>query len=338
MTIPALTLIRSDQPEKWQQILSDLITDPKELLQILGLDFADYNGSQQALLQFPLKAPRPFVARIERGNWHDPLLRQILPTRSEEILDPDLVTDPLGEQLVNPVSGLLHKYEGRVLLTTVPHCAIHCRYCFRRHFAYADNTPSRREWSHAIDYIAGDSSVEEVILSGGDPLAASDRQLQWLIEHLEQISHVSTLRLHTRLPIVIPQRVTSTLIRILQSTRLKVVLVLHCNHANELDSEVAAALRAFADNGVILLNQSVLLSEVNDNLAALTNLSKALFHQHVLPYYLHLPDKVEGTAHFQVEAQRGCELIEQMRQALPGYLVPKLVREDAGAVAKTHLA
>jgi len=338
MTIPALTVIGSDQPEKWPPILSDLITDPKELLQIVGLDLADYSGSAAALAQFPLKAPRPFVDRIERGNWQDPLLLQILPSAAEDLIDAELLTDPLGEQQVNPVPGLLHKYTGRVLLTTVPHCAIHCRYCFRRHFAYADNTPSRREWSKAIDYIAGDSSIAEVILSGGDPLAASDRQLEWLIGQIAQIPHVTTLRLHTRLPVVIPQRITPNLNRILSSTRLQVVLVLHCNHARELDHEVAAVLSTLADNGVILLNQSVLLKGINDNLPALSQLSKKLFQQHVLPYYLHLPDKVAGTAHLQLSEQHGRDLIRQMQAVLPGYLVPKLVREDAGGTAKTHLA
>lgn len=331
-------MIESDRPEKWQQILSDLITDPKELLQILELDPSAYPGSQQALAQFPLKAPRPFVARMEKGNWRDPLLLQVLPTLEEELILPDLVQDPLGERQVNPVAGLLHKYAGRVLLTTVPHCAIHCRYCFRRHFAYAENSPSRSEWAHVIDYIRRDLSIEEVILSGGDPLAASDRQLDWLISQIAGIDHVTSLRLHTRLPIVIPQRITPGLLRILRPDRLQVVMVVHSNHANELDAEVAASFRAIADNGIILLNQSVLLQGVNDNIAALVKLSKRLFRQRVLPYYLHLPDKVAGTAHFQVTLAQGRSLMQQMQQQLPGYLVPHLVREEAGATAKNRLA
>lgn len=338
MTMPVLSIIDSDRPEKWQQILSDLITDPKELLQILDLDLARYDGSVQALAQFPLKVPRPFVARMEKGNWRDPLLLQVLPARAEELSVPGLVSDPLGEKQANPLPGLLHKYEGRVLLTTVPHCAIHCRYCFRRHFAYEDNAPSRSEWANVIDYIARDRSIEEVILSGGDPLAASDRQLEWLITRVSTITHVTSLRLHTRLPIVIPQRITEGLLRILRSTRLKIVMVVHCNHANELDSEVADSLATIADKGLVLLNQSVLLKDVNDNLPTLVDLSKALFQRHVLPYYLHLPDKVEGTAHFQVSARQGRSLIRQMQAQLPGYLVPRLVREQAGANAKIRLA
>lgn len=338
MTNPALSIIRSDRPEKWQQILSDLITDPKELLQILGLDAAEYPGSAEALMQFPMKVPRPFAARMEPGNWQDPLLLQVLPTALEEITEADLVTDPLGEAQANPVPGLLQKYSGRVLLTTVPHCAVHCRYCFRRHFDYAGNAPSRREWAAAMDYIAADPDIEEVILSGGDPLAASDRHLRWLVEQLNAIPHVTSLRLHTRLPVVIPQRVTPALVDILAGSRPKPVVVLHSNHAQELDQEVSAVLNTLADNRVVLLNQSVLLKDVNDNSQALIDLSKALFRNHVLPYYLHLPDRVAGTAHFQVDAATGRDLIRQMQEKLPGYLVPLLVQEQPGAASKTRLA
>ncbi len=338
MTIPALSVIESDRPEKWQQILSDLITDPKDLLQILELDPAAYPGSHDALAQFPLKVPRPFVARMEKGNWRDPLLMQVLPVISETLTDPSLGTDPLGETDANPVPGLLHKYHGRVLLTTVPHCAIHCRYCFRRHFAYGENSPSRSEWARVIDYIRSDTTIEEVIFSGGDPLAASDRQLDWLMSQIVDIDHVTSLRLHTRLPIVIPQRVTAGLLGLLRRKRVKVVMVVHCNHANELDSGVNAALSAIAENGVILLNQSVLLKDVNDNIEALVDLSKKLIQQHVLPYYLHLPDKVAGTAHFQVSPEYGRYLVQQMQQQLPGYLVPNLVQEAAGETSKTRLA
>lgn len=338
MTHPAISIIRSDQPEKWQQILSDLITDPKELLQILGLNVDQYTGSAAALLQFPMKVPRPFAARMEPGNWQDPLLRQVLPVMQEEELQPDYVTDPLAEKAANPLPGLLHKYQGRVLLTTVPHCAIHCRYCFRRHFDYAGNAPSRKQWVAALDYIAADSSIEEVILSGGDPLAASDRYLQWLLTGLNAIPHVRSLRLHSRLPIVIPQRVTAGLRQVLASSRAKVVLVLHCNHGNELGADVADGLRMLADDRVVLLNQSVLLKDVNDNLPALSELSKALFAHHVLPYYLHLPDRVAGTRHFDVDEATGRRLIRQMQQSLPGYLVPLLVREEAGEASKTRIA
>jgi EF-P beta-lysylation protein EpmB len=338
MTSPVVSIIDSDQPEKWQQMLSDLITDPKELLQILGLNATDYPGDPDMLRQFPMKVPRPFAARMEAGNWRDPLLLQVLPSSLEAVQVEGLVADPLQEAAANPVPGLLHKYAGRVLLTAVPHCAVHCRYCFRRHFDYAGNAPNRSEWVKAIDYIAADPGITEVILSGGDPLAASDRHLRWLIDRINDIEHVSSLRLHTRLPIVLPQRVTPGLAALLGGSRAKPVLVVHCNHAQELDLQVASALSQLTDNRIILLNQAVLLRDVNDNLPALVALSKRLFQLHVLPYYLHLPDRVAGTAHFQVSAATGRELISGMQAQLPGYLVPTLVQEQPGASAKTRLA
>jgi L-lysine 2,3-aminomutase len=331
-----LTVIQSDMPEKWQKILSDLVTDPKELVQILGLD-PTQAPAQDAIDEFPLKVPRPFVARMERGNWQDPLLLQVWPSMQEQQRHTDFVNDPLAEAAANPLPGLLHKYHGRVLLTAAPHCAIHCRYCFRRHFDYQHNSPSRRQWQHALDYIAADSTIEEVILSGGDPLAVADRQLRWLIEQLGEIPHLTTLRVHTRLPIVIPQRITPALIELLSQSRLRCTMVVHCNHARELDHTVAEAISKLASNGITLLNQSVLLADVNDNLLALTELSKALFSLHVLPYYLHLPDRVAGTRHFHVDAPRGVELVTQMRAGLPGYLVPRLVQEEPGAAGKTLL-
>ena len=337
MTQSALTIIKSDYPEKWQQILSDLITDPKELLQILELETETCPYSLRAIEQFPLKAPRPFVARMEKGNWRDPLLLQVFPSLNEEIIKPDYSPDPLAEKQYNPLPGLLHKYQGRVLLTTVPHCAIHCRYCFRRHFDYADNSPSRNQWQTAIDYIQQDHSIEEVILSGGDPLAASDRQLAWLVDQISEIEHVSSLRIHTRLPIVIPQRITAGLLQIVTGSRLKTVLVVHCNHAQELGADVATALSTLAANRVMMLNQSVLLAGINDNPTTLANLSKSLFRHHVLPYYLHMPDKVAGTSHFDVDEVTALGLIRQMQNTLPGYLVPRLVREQAGEPAKNSL-
>ena len=337
MTNPGLTIIKSDLPEKWQQILSDLITDPKELLHILELDPARQAHGRAALDQFPLKAPRPYVNRIEKGNWNDPLLRQIWPSLLEEKETPGYVTDPLAEQQFNPVPGLLHKYHGRVLLTTVPHCAIHCRYCFRRHFDYQENSPSRAEWQAALNYIADDPSIEEVIFSGGDPLAASDHQLAWLTENISHIGHVKILRIHTRLPIVIPQRVTRGLLDSLLGTRLKLVMVLHCNHAQELATDVTQALSTLAANGVMMLNQSVILKGVNDNSKSLVDLSKALFWHNVLPYYLHLPDRVAGTSHFNVEESHAKALLQSMQSLLPGYLVPHLVREQPGEMAKIRL-
>jgi EF-P beta-lysylation protein EpmB len=327
----------SDGPEKWQQILADLITDPKELLEILGLDPAGNPLGKQAALDFPLKAPRPFVARIERGNWQDPLLRQIWPDSLEAQHSADLVFDPLEEKRFNAAPGLIQKYQGRVLLMAAPHCAIHCRYCFRRHFDYAGNTLSRQQWLATLETIRQDSTIREVILSGGDPLANSDRQLAWLLDQLETIPHLSTVRLHTRLPVVIPQRITARLLQALGQSRLRVVMVMHVNHAQELDNDCSGIFDMLRTNGITLLNQSVLLSGVNDSIDDLTALSESLFQHHVLPYYLHLPDKVAGTAHFQVGLDKAKALHTAMRARLPGYLVPRLVREEPGAEAKSLL-
>ena len=338
MTKPALSLIKSDQPEKWQQILSDLITDPKELLEFLDLDNASRPLGKAAMHAFPLKAPRPFVDRIEKGNWQDPLLRQIWPDELEELADESRFTDPLQESSVNKHPGLLHKYQGRVLLMAAPHCAIHCRYCFRRHFDYQANTPGRARWQSSLDYIAEDDSIQEVIFSGGDPLAASDSYLAWLLQAVDQIPHVCTIRIHTRLPIVIPQRITDPLREILNSLRSRVVIVTHCNHANELDEAVTTALASFTAGNHQILNQAVLLKGVNSDLSTLISLNQKLFSHGVLPYYLHLPDRVKGTAHFDVSERTGKLLIEGLQERLPGYLVPRLVREDPGASSKTMLA
>jgi L-lysine 2,3-aminomutase len=337
MTNPVVSLISSSRDGSWQEILSDLISDPQELLRILELDVQDCPYSLEALEQFPLKAPRPFVQRIEKGNWQDPLLRQIWPSPQEETQTAGFVADPLSEEEFNPVPGLLHKYQGRVLLTAAPHCAIHCRYCFRRHFDYQANSPSRLQWEQAFAYIAGEPSVEEVILSGGDPLALSDRQFGWLLRQLENIEQLTTVRIHTRLPIVIPQRITEELVRCLSESRLRVVMVVHCNHPQELDNEIADRFRTLSDVGVILLNQAVILQDVNDDAETLIALNKALFRQNVLPYYLHMPDQVAGTEHFYVTDQRAKELVQALHAALPGYLVPRLVREIPGEQGKTRI-
>ena len=338
MTNQAISLIQSDRAETWQEILSDLVTDPQELLRLVELDADTSPYSLVALAQFPLKAPRPFVERIEKGNWHDPLLRQIWPSAFEESQTEGFVADPLNEEEFNPLPGLLHKYQGRVLLTAAPHCAIHCRYCFRRHFDYRANSPSRAQWEEAFAYIAADSSIEEVILSGGDPLAISDKQFKWLLQQLANIKTLTTVRIHTRLPIVIPQRITKELVGCLNETRLRVVMVVHCNHRAELDNAVTSGFGILGDVGVILLNQAVVLKDVNDNVDALIELNKALFQHNVLPYYLHMPDRVAGTEHFYVTEQHATELIKALHASLPGYLVPRLVREIPGERGKTRIA
>ena len=337
MNKPETLIIQSDQPEKWQKILSDLITDPKDLLDYLQLDEAQRPASLMAQTQFPMKVPMPFAAKMRKADWGDPLLKQIWPATEEEIVDSRYVTDPLAEADSNPMSGLLHKYHGRVLLTAAPHCAVHCRYCFRRHFDYEENAPSRVLWQRCFDYIGADNSIEEVILSGGDPLALADKQIGWLLDELEAIHHITTIRIHTRLPIVIPQRITNELIEILSLRKVKIVMVIHCNHAQELCSDSRHALNTLSSIGLILMNQSVVLKDVNDNADCLVELSRKLFSVSVLPYYLHLPDEVAGTAHFDVSRNRALNLIAQMQTRLPGYLVPKLVKEEPGQPSKTRI-
>ena len=337
----SLSVIAAELPpdgQQWQQILADLITDPKELLALLQLDAAAIAGSTTAMAQFPLRVPRPYAGRMEQGNRHDPLLRQVWPDLAEAVTDPLRSPDPLQEAGCNPAPGLLHKYRGRVLLTASPHCAIHCRYCFRRHFDYRANTPGQSGWRQALDYIADHPGIDEVIVSGGDPLAATDSYLAGLLAALERIPHVQTLRLHTRLPIVIPQRINSTLRSVLRRLHSRLVVVIHSNHANELDQQVGAALQALRDDGHVLLNQSVLLRGVNDNAASLIALNRRLFSHGVLPYYLHLPDAVAGTGHFDVSETRGRQLLRALQRQLPGYLVPTLVREQPGHGSKTRIA
>lgn len=318
----------------WQQALSNAISDPQELLEILDLDLGLLPLAKQAVKLFPLKVPRDFIHKIKKGDLADPLLRQILPL-DQELLDvAGYVADPLQEKNSNPLPGLLHKYQGRVLLTVTGACGINCRFCFRREFPYENNNPGSTGWEAVLAYIAADSSIEEVIFSGGDPLVANDHQLAKLSQKLAAISHVKTLRIHTRMPIVLPQRITEEFIAWFTGIRLKPVLVLHCNHPQELDSELGAALQKLQTAGVMLLNQAVLLKEINDDANTLIRLNKKLFAMGVLPYYLHLLDPVRGTAHFAVSEIKALEIMEQLTGQLPGYLVPKLVREKAGALAK----
>jgi EF-P beta-lysylation protein EpmB len=319
----------------WQVALQTVVSDSDELLTLLGLSADDLAIDRGQT--FPLRVPRAFVARMQPGRADDPLLRQVLPVVAERARMPGFTVDPLAEAEANPVPGLIHKYRGRVLLIVNGHCAIHCRYCFRRHFPYAAQQASKGEWSRAFDYIARDDSIREVILSGGDPLSVPDRHLQWLISQVEAIPGVARLRIHSRLPVVIPQRITPALVAVLAGSRLQASLVIHANHAQELDDSVAAALWPLRRAGIVLLNQTVLLAGINDEVEALSALSERLFAIGVLPYYLHLLDQVAGAAHFAVSEARAQALREALRARLPGYLVPQFVREVAQAASKIPL-
>ena len=333
----------SDKPSanSWQHMLANVIRDPNELFALLELDHSvddqQLTSSLAACKDFPLRVPRPFARRITKGDWQDPLLRQILPLGQELDYQPGFSNDPLQEAGCNPVPGLIHKYRGRVLLVVSAGCAINCRYCFRRHFPYSDNNPGRSQWQQTLRYIQDDSSIREVIFSGGDPLAASDLLLGELVEQIAAIPHITTLRVHSRMPVVIPQRITGQCLDWLTRSRLQAIMVIHSNHANEIDPEVGEALLRLKTAGVTVLNQTVLLAGINDTETALAALSERLFQYGVLPYYLHLLDRVQGAAHFEVDELRGRQLLAQLLTRLPGYLVPKLVREQANADSKTPI-
>ncbi len=287
---------------------------------------------------FPVFVTRPFLARIEKGNWNDPLLKQVLPLADEQNIVPGYSQDPLAEANATISPGLLHKYQGRALVVATSVCAINCRYCFRRHFPYQQISQSLQHRNALMRQIASDPTISEVILSGGDPLLMVDSLLTEWFQGLESIAHVRRIRIHTRLPIMIPRRVTPRLLDLIKKTRLATVFVIHSNHAAELDCEVAAALDEVGRSGAVLLNQSVLLAGINDNVNALTDLSERLIECGVLPYYLHKNDPIAGTAHFEVSIERGIKLIDQMRGVLPGYAVPRFAQEVAGETNKRVLA
>lgn len=333
--IPGTFVLR--QVPAWQSQLARAITEPAELLSAVGLGEEWLPAAQAAARLFPLRVPRGFVARMRPRDPHDPLLRQVLPLAEECLTAEGFGADPVGDLAAMAVPGLLHKYRARVLLTLTGACAVHCRYCFRRHFPYADANPSADRWHAALAYIAGDDSITEVILSGGDPLTLSDRRLAELVRQLETIPHLRRLRLHTRLPIVLPERVNDELLAWLGDTKLKTVIVVHANHAQELDGPVRAALVRLKAAGAELLNQSVLLRGVNDSVEALADLSEVLFDAGTLPYYLHLLDKVQGAAHFEVDETAARRLMQELQARLPGYLVPRLVREVSGGPGKLAL-
>ena len=326
------------QTADWQQELNNLIVDPEELLARTGLDSRWLEPARRAARLFPLRATHSFVSRIKPGDPADPLLRQILPLQ-EELLDvPGYEDDPLAEHRFNPVPGVVHKYRNRVLLIAATQCAINCRYCFRRHFPYPDNQLRRDQWLDALAYIARDPQINEVILSGGDPLSVGDRQFTWLIGAIAEIPHVQRVRIHSRYPVILPGRITDRLVEAFTGTRLKPVLGIHCNHPQELDGTVADALARLHGAGVTLLNQTVLLKGVNDDSDTLAALSEALFRCNTIPYYLHLLDRVRGAAHFSVDDAQARQLYRALLCKLPGYLVPKLVRELPDAPSKTPVS
>ncbi len=321
----------------WKQLLAEAVRDAGELCRLLGLPDDLAREAKAAQGDFPLLVPRGFVARMRPGDAGDPLLRQVLPVAAEVKPQPGYSPDPLAEQGRLTAAGLVQKYSGRALLLAAAGCAVNCRYCFRRSFPYSDSGVHRAGLAEAVAAIAADASLEEVILSGGDPLLLDDDRLGELVGQLDAIPHLTRLRLHTRLPIVLPERVTGRLVEVLADSRLTAVVVVHANHAAELDASVAAAMQRLAAGGTMLFNQAVLLAGVNDSAEALAALSRRLLDCRVTPYYLHLLDRVEGAAHFAVEEPQAVALHEALKRRLPGYAVPRLVREIPGEPSKTWI-
>lgn len=323
--------------QSWKQELATSIRDVNELCKSLDLDIEQAPFPILAEQTFPLKLTRHYLKNIQKGDWFDPLLLQILPTTQEAIQPLGYHNDPVGDLQAIDEPGVLKKYQGRALLITTQACPVHCRYCFRREFPYADNHVAKKDWSHAIKNLQKDTSINEVILSGGDPLSLPDEKIGLLISRLESIPHIDTLRIHSRYPLLLPSRLTSEFLETLTKNRFRMIMVIHANHANELDDLVKQRLQDYHAAGLILLNQSVLLKGVNDDAQTLIALSKRLIDCQVLPYYLHQLDKVSGASHFEVPDTHAIDLISDIREALPGYLVPRLVREVSGKRSKTPI-
>ena len=327
----------------WRQAWREAVRDSRELLEMLGLDGLASGISDEAAAQFPLRVPRGFVARMRHGDPADPLLRQVLPVLDEERIVPGFGLDAVGDEAARRGGGVIHKYNGRALLIATGSCAVHCRYCFRRHYPYAEDTAAAAGWREAVATIAADPSIGEVILSGGDPLSLADHKLAELTDALRGIPHLRRLRIHTRLPIVLPERVDAGLLAWLRGLPWPVVVMVHANHANEFDAHVDAAMAMLRDaggasEGIVLLNQAVLLRGVNDSVEALSELCERGFAAGVLPCYLHQLDRVAGTAHFEVADAESLALHAALAGRLPGYLLPRLVREVAGDPGKRALA
>jgi EF-P beta-lysylation protein EpmB len=323
-----------EKSNDWKRALADAVRDPDELIDLLQLPENLRKPARRAASRFPLVVPRDFLARMRPGDSHDPLLRQVLPLGVEEDEVEGYGSDPVGESGASLLPGLIQKYEGRVLLVATGTCAINCRYCFRREFPYTDVPRGLEAWRPALERIAGDPTLTEVILSGGDPLVLTDTSLKELAAALAAIPHLKRLRIHSRLPIVIPERVTESLLKCLQGTRLNPILVVHANHPAEIAGACARALSKLIDAGLPVLNQSVLLRGVNDDADTLVELSERLMELRVLPYYLHQLDPIRGAAHFHVDESRGLEIIAELRRRLPGYAVPRYVHEVPGATNK----
>lgn len=325
------------QTQSWQEQMMNSVKSASELLNMLDIDSMQVDLSEKAARGFPVLAPHSFISRMRAGDANDPILRQVLNSKNEEIIQPGYSADPLEETKYNPVKGLIRKYHNRALLIATGKCAVNCRYCFRREFPYQENNPSRDDWQTAFEYLKKHAEIEEVILSGGDPLAIPDRHLQWLVHSLSEIQTIKRLRIHTRFVVVIPDRITDDLIRTLDETRLQITVVVHSNHANEFNDSLVTAIERLKKCVDFVLNQSVLLRGINDNLDTQVDLQNACVDAGILPYYLHFLDPVRGASHFEVSRHEALSLYREMQSRLSGYMLPKLVVEAPGALSKQFL-
>jgi len=323
------------QVDAWQKLLSSTNRSLNDLFSHVSVNESDRIAMTEADSVFNTRLPTRLLEQIDKNDLNDPLLRQFLPDPRELMDQHDFDMDPLNEKASQPKPGLLHKYSGRVLLVMTSVCAVHCRYCFRRHFPYTDNRLSSDEWEEICRYIAQDETIEEVILSGGDPLSLKTEVLQRRLEPILSLPHIKRLRIHSRFPVIIPERIDEKLLEWLTGISQEIILVVHVNHPVEVGDSFKTAMDALREKGVHLLNQSVLLKGVNDSVDTLALLSRQLFECGVLPYYLHLLDKVKGAAHFDLSSERAHSLYQALLARLPGYLVPKMVREIAGERSKT---
>ncbi|PKF61238.1 EF-P beta-lysylation protein EpmB [Psychromonas sp. psych-6C06] len=329
-----ITVNNTDVLSSWQKELANAVKNPVQLLQLLEINPESVPLSEEARKSFSMLVPMPFINKMNKGDLSDPLLQQVLPVQDEERIVEGYSFDPLGEHQ-NGIQGVLHKYKSRILLILKSGCAVNCRYCFRRHFPYQENNLNKQQFQEVLSYLKAHPEVNEVILSGGDPLMSKDTFINHIVTELDKLPQLKRLRIHTRLPVVIPQRITDELCSILQRSRLKVIFVFHINHANEIDDLFRQSITKLHQAGIQLLNQSVLLKGVNDSAQALISLSEALSEANIMPYYLFLLDKVQGAQHFDLETEKALQLMKQITAALPGYLVPKLSREVAGEASKT---
>ena len=332
-TTDSASLTNSDL---WQQQLNQAISDPIALITKLKLNPQDFEQDIKARRLFAMRVPQPFIDKMKVGDSNDPLFKQVMPDADEFLTPTGFSDDPLGEQQA-AIPGLLHKYKSRVLVIFRGGCAINCRYCFRRHFPYSENNINKQKLLDIIDYVTENPRINEVILSGGDPLMAKDHHIKWFFEKLNTIETLKRIRIHTRLPVVIPARITEELTDIFATSDKKVIMVLHINHANEIDQLLIESLKPLVTAKVTLLNQAVLLKDINDDVQTQVDLSERLFDANILPYYLHVLDRVTGASHFEITEEKAKALMREMIKELPGFLMPKLVREIAERPSKTPI-